>query len=663
MNYWPEDMGPFPNVNQQPIIVNEPIDLGNWGPIGLDSPIAQNPTNNAPPGNHLTTDDVKQVLAQGISQASSMGQLATLAVVDRVGNVLAVYRMDGVDEQVTISSTFPATVEAGLDNIVLPTNTDGDALAVIAKAITGAYLSSSGNAFSTRTASQIIQEHFNPGEDNQPSGPLFGVQFSQLPCSDFSLRFDPAKSIGPQRSPLGLSADSGGFPLYKNGEVVGGIGAISDNHYGVDKNIIDFDVDNDELIALAATLGFEPDDDIKANRITLDGKTLRFSDVNPTDLSVAIQTAQDFDALPAAVGTLIAVNAYSAGSIIRGTVFAHAESGIRADSQDYTGLDAFVFVDENDVERFRPQAGNDAAFINGVAVLSQNEVQEILKSALDIANRARAQIRRPLGSQARVTIAVVDSQGNTLGIARTRDAPVFGSDVSLQKARTAAFFSNQDAATFLNSITTPTNYLATDLSVKETVAIPNYVSDIKNFMGNNALSDGTAFSDRAGGNLSRPFYADGIENNPNGPLSKSFRNNKWSVFSTGLQLDLVMNKVIQHVLFAAAGIATDSNNICTETASGRLANGIQIFPGSVPTYRAGQLIGGIGVSGDGVDQDDMIAFLGLHNAAINLSATINNAPTNIRADNLTPQGVRLRYIQCPQSPFIDSTSQNVCRNK
>ena len=64
-----------------------------------------------------------------------------------------------------------------------------DHIAAISKAVTGAYLSTEGNAFSTRTASQIVQRNFNPGETNQPGGPLFGVQFSQLACSDFNLRF------------------------------------------------------------------------------------------------------------------------------------------------------------------------------------------------------------------------------------------------------------------------------------------------------------------------------------------------------------------------------------------------------------------------------------------------------------------------------------------
>ena len=43
-------------------------------------------------------------------------------------------------------------------------------------------------------------------------------------------------------------------------------------------------------------------------------------------------------------------------------------------------------------------------------------------------------------------------------------------------------------------------------------------------------------------------------------------------------------------------------------------NGVQIFPGGVPIYRGATLVGAIGVSGDGVDQDDMIAFLGVHDA-------------------------------------------------
>ena len=82
----------------------------------------------------------------------------------------------------------------------------------------------------------------------------------------------------------------------------------------------------------------------------------------------------------------------------------------------------------------------------------------------------------------------------------------------------------------------------------------------------------------------------------------------------------------------------------------------------MPIYRGNQLVGAIGVSGDGVDQDDFISFYGLNNAGVVLNTRIGNAPKHLRADNLSPQGLgtRLRYVQCPVAPFINGSEQNVC---
>jgi len=609
----------------------------------------------------LTASDVEGVIARSVAEAQARNVAATIAVTDRVGNVLAVFRMNAAATSVTITSG--TGTDGGLEDVnIIP-----DTLAAIAKALTGAYLSTEGNAFSSRTASQIVQDHFNPLDNQQPAGPLFGVQFSQLPCSDLAARFSGgAPSTGPFRSPLGLSADPGGFPLYKSGTPVGGVGVISDALYSFDRDISDVDNDDDEHIAVAGSSGFAAPADRRANSIAVDGRSLRFSDGDEDDLLADPNAAPTFASINNVAGALIAVTGYSAASVSAGLAFGQAASGIRPDALDFAGLDAFVLVDAANGERFRPMAGTD-----GANALTAMEVREILSRALQIANRARAQIRQPVNTPARVSITVVDSNGVILGIVRSRDAPVFGIDVSLQKARTATFFSSAAAAVSLNGVPAAT-YLNGGLVVLRKEPLSQYVTAAQTFLGlPTALTDGTvAFSDRAGGNLSRPFYPDGVTGNPAGPFSKPA--GQWSPFSTGLQLDLVYNAIVQHVGFVL-GVAPDVPANCTgidgfdngfalSGVIGALANGTQIFPGSVPIYRGGTLIGGIGVSGDGVDQDDMIAFLGVHEAAQQLGG-ISNAAIPMRADNLAPMGTSLRYINCPATPYISSDEQNVCEGK
>ena len=146
---------------------------GDGGSVGCDGSCAQTA---------LSVADVERIVAQAAAEASFAGVSATIAVVDRVGNVLAVFAMAGAPGTTTI--TTGRGVTTGLEGLVVPST-----LVAISKAGTAAYLSSQGNAFSTRTASQIIQENFNPGEVGRAGGPLFGLQFSQLPCGDLVRRF------------------------------------------------------------------------------------------------------------------------------------------------------------------------------------------------------------------------------------------------------------------------------------------------------------------------------------------------------------------------------------------------------------------------------------------------------------------------------------------
>jgi len=641
--------------------------------------------NNA--NSFLTVADVNRVIAQAVAEATARNQPAVIAVTDRVGNVLGVYRMNGVRRTVRIGTA--RSVVGGLEGLNIPNE-----LAAIAKAITGAYLSSEGNAFSTRTASQIVQEHFNPGEFGGPSGPLFGVQFSQLPCSDLSNRAGGGGTMpGPHRSPLGLSADPGGLPLYKDGVPVGGIGVAADPDYSLDPRTVDFDLDLDELIAVAGTFGFAAPLDRRGEVITADGKNFRFSDVDFTNLEVTPGAVANL----ATSGAMTAVVAYSTGAVRAGTVFGQPASGIRPDTTLYPSRDAFVLVDANGAPRYAPRAGSD-----GAGAISAEEARVIIDEALAIANAARAQIRRPLGTQARVSMTVVDTNGVVLALARTRDAPVFGTDVALQKARTAMFFSGSFAAAdllsrpqvrYLNGTLQPNEANPTTFAFVTTgLARPgDYVGRLRDFIERpNALADGgIAITDRAVGNLARPYHPDGIVNPQSGPLSRPF--DQWSPFHDGIQLDLVYNALAQHAAiylnqqpltltldggpFAPAPSPANPLPVpdVRQGACGgadlldqgnlRLGNGIQIFPGGVPIYRGDRLVGGIGISGDGIDQDDMIAFLGLHNAGVRLNSGIGNAPIAIRADQIVARGSRLRYVQCPQAPFIGNDQTNVCGGK
>lgn len=635
----------------------------------------------------LTVTDIEQVIAQAVAEAQARKVNATVGVVDRVGNVLAVYRMGApAARPVRIASQVDSAgnpvVHTGLEGLRLPVpgalgGFNLDQLAVIAKAITGAYLSSEGNAFSSRTASQIVQQHFDPGTRGAPAGPLFGVQFSQLACSDLVMSSNgTAATVGPQRSPLGLSADPGGFPLYKDGTVVGGVGVLADGIYGADTAFDAHSVDIDEAIAMAATFGFGAPPDRRADQITVGGLALRYTNIEYASLAADPGSAPPYGSLTSAVGGLVAVTGYTDGHIHSGTAFGQPGSGVRAEGgTDFPGQDAFVLVDAANTPRFPVRAGTD-----GPDALTRDEVLQVLRSGLAIAERARGQIRLPLGDTARVSITVVDTLGTPLGFVRSRDAPLFGADVALQKARSAAFFSSSTAGPFLSALP-PAQYVSIDasgLTSNGRIALGGYVRATQAFLGDSsALTDGLiAYSERALGNLSRPLFPDGIDGTPNGPLSKPI--DQWSVFSTGLQLDLSLNAILQHVVYAigvpgvsdvpvgCAGVGltvppvSPAVSITASAAGSRLKNGLQIFAGSVPIYRGATLIGAIGVSGDGVDQDDMVAFLGLQNAIQALSGSINQAPADRRADILRPQGTRLLYVQCPQSPFLDSDQENVC---
>jgi uncharacterized protein GlcG (DUF336 family) len=640
---------------------------GGGGSATPSAPSTPSSVYLAPGAQSLSVSDVQQIIAQAVAEAKARGTPAMISVTDRVGNVLAVYQMVGAPSTLVIRNGPGANIDLqGKSPPTAPPMLGPPAaLAAIAKAITGAYLSSGGNAFSTRTASEIVQNTFppSPATVGLGSGPLFGVQFSSLPCSD--LEFPTlGHTIGPKPSPLGLAGDPGGFPLYKNGVLVGGVGVKSNTDYGFDPDVTAANAQQlgEEAVALAGTVGFDAPAAIRADQITVGGNSLIYSNATLANLISTPASAPSFASLGAGSGALVAVTGFYAGAaVIAGQVYGTEASGVRpATPAEFNNPDAFVLTDGAGNPRFAPTGGSDAAEVTNP--LTSAEVTSLLQNAFNIMSNTRAQIRSPLDSRAQVTISVVDTRGKVLGIVRSPDAPMFGVDVSLQKARTASFFSSASAA----------GDLAGDgVADSHKADVQSFLPATRAFLADaSALTGRTAFSVRSVAGLARPQFPNGQVGGPTGPLSRPI--SQWSIFATGLQTALVDANLL-NALGANTGDPLNGTlaSRCTflpDASPGlnRLQNGIQIFAGGEPIYRGGVLVGAIGISGDGTSQDDMIGFLGL-DAAHSALGSIQNAPVAIRADQLViNQGGganHVLYVQCPVAPFLNSTVQDACTGK
>jgi uncharacterized protein GlcG (DUF336 family) len=126
-----------------------------------------------------------------------------------------------------------------------------------------------------------------------------------------------------------------------------------------------------------------------------------------------------------------------------------------------------------------------------------------------------------------------------------------------------------------------------------------------------AVPAGTAVSNRSIGFGAQPFFPPGINGSGLGPFFNLY--------------------------------TFDIAHPCTQGSQPANPNqtGIVFFPGSVPLYKNGVLVGGLGVSGDGVDQDDYVT---------NGGAKGFDAADNIRADQVIIDNVRLPYLKFPRNP-------------
>ena len=214
----------------------------------------------------------------------------------------------------------------------------------------------------------------------------------------------------------------------------------------------------------------------------------------------------------------------------------------------------------------------------GSVELSPDEVERIIEQAVDEGNRTRAAIRLPIGSRGSFVIAVSDLAGNILGLYRMSDSTVFSIDVAVSKSRNVVYFSTQPD--------------------------PRDLPD---------LIPGTAVSNRTISYTSQPFYPPSIDGTETGPSFDLFVRDLANPCSQGF----------------------DPNNKQNQS-------GVVFFPGSLPLYKDGRLVGGLGVSGDGVDQDDLVAAGG---------AAGFEAADEIQANNFFLRDIRLPYWKFPRNPY------------
>jgi uncharacterized protein GlcG (DUF336 family) len=251
---------------------------------------------------------------------------------------------------------------------------------------------------------------------------------------------------------------------------------------------------------------------------------------------------------------------------------------------------------------------------DGVGITAA-EVTAVITHGVAQALQTRAAIRLPQDSTARMVFAVTDRTGAVLGLFRMPDATVFSIDVAVAKARNVAYYAD------------PTALQPQD----ELPGVPG----------------GVAFTNRTFRYLAEPRFPEGIDGAPPGPFSQL--NDGGADPLTGLQAGAPLPpSAFQSVL------GYDSFHPGTNFRDRRddplNQNGIVFFPGSAPLYTEGAgvggLVGGLGVSGDGVDQDDVVTFAATQGFFV--------PPYVPRADDVQFRGVRLPYQKFNRQPLEPS---------
>ena len=208
-----------------------------------------------------------------------------------------------------------------------------------------------------------------------------------------------------------------------------------------------------------------------------------------------------------------------------------------------------------------------------------------------------------------MVFAVADSTGEVLGLFRMPDATVFSIDVAVAKARNVAYY-------------TDPAQLAADRP------------------GARACPPGTSFTNRTFRYLAVPRFPEGIDGSA-GPVLDPQRPRHQPGHRPASRPAAAGQRLPERATASTPSTPARTSATRPTSPTRTASSSSRAAPASTRTWAGTVLVGGFGVSGDGVDQDDVVTSFGIRGF---------EPPSFLRADQFKVFGVRLPYQKFPRNP-------------
>jgi len=588
----------------------------------------------------LTQDNVATLLDR--AAAATAQDSAIVAVVDRGGRLLGV-RVEG-----NVSTAITSNPEK------LTFAIDG----AIAEARTAAFFANNTAPLTSRTVQDLSQStitqrevnsdpsitdtnsplygpglvapieiggHFPPNVADTPSADLFNIQVTNedtsviggvtlpsrfnVPLADIpaGVQSDPLAApdsygfisgLEPNAQPRGIGTLPGGIPIFDNGTLVGGIGVFFPGTTGYA---------SEENSSLSADYNPSKPD------LSLEAEYIAFAAVGGSSgAGFSIGTLGGFAPLPGfdlPNGRIdeagITLDLFGPGGT-QGPQNLVTFGNTLGTGDGTSGVNKPVDRSGDLLEMGMPVPDGWLVTPHAGVAISAAQVTQIIEQGINQAYQTRAQIRLPIGNTTRMVFAVADSTGAILGLYRMPDATVFSIGVAVAKARNTAYYDD------------PAQLQSAD----QLAGVPA----------------GTAFTNRTFRYLALPQFPEGIDGTP-GPFS--ILNDPGTNPQTGLNTTAPLPASNYTSVLGYVDFHPNANFHAKTIPQNQ--NGVVFFPGSSGVYiNGGQtILGGFGVSGDGVDEDDVVTAGGI--AGFEPKSTL-------RADFYSFHGVRLPYQNFNRNP-------------